>query len=362
MATFPVPGDVSAERPLPRGISVRRGTEYDEFPTFDVMRRAMGYEMNWSHHAAMRAHLRTTAHASFWVAEETPRFGAARIVGYARSLVRERVWSLTEFFVLPGSHRKGIGGALLTRCLEDGVQAGADTRLVLASQNPAAVSLYIRKAGCVPRLPMLLLAGPKANLRVAPQEAASVTDTVLPPLSTGRQGGTVSAPLSSEPLRAEPLILTPEVAAELDALDRRIVGYARPQEHAHWVGAMGGPQGASRLFRRPAAPTSKEPGPLAGYAYIGAYASGPTLAVEPADQPRMIAHVAAVTQALAPPPSEFALPTAADQYCAVCGINETVLRWLPACGWQIIFHYLFMSTRPLGQLDRYVCHNPLYVL
>lgn len=125
----------------------------------------MGYEMTWSHHAAIRAHLRTSPHCSFWVAEETPRFGKTRLVGYARSTVRERVWNLNEFFLVPDYQRRGIGGALLDCSLADGDRAGADTRYILASQNAGADALYIRRAGCFPRIPMMLLAGPLQDLR-----------------------------------------------------------------------------------------------------------------------------------------------------------------------------------------------------
>ncbi|HEV2474134.1 MAG TPA: GNAT family N-acetyltransferase, partial [Chthonomonadales bacterium] len=158
------PGEDTA-RILPRSISIRRGAAQDELAAFDVMRRAMGYEMSWQHHSETRQHLLTTPGSSFWVAEESSRFGSSRIVGYARSLVREQVWALTEFFVLPSSHRKGIGSALLRHCLEDGAELGADTQLVLASNHPSADGLYIRRAGCFPRMPMLLLSGPLSWLQ-----------------------------------------------------------------------------------------------------------------------------------------------------------------------------------------------------
>src|SRR5258708_7455147 len=123
-------------RSLPRGISVRRGGTEDEHATFEVMKRTMGYDMNWSHHLLVRRHLRNSPDSSFWLAEERQRFGSVKVIGYARSVVREGVWSLTEFFVLPGHHRQGIGGALLAKCLEDGLKAGANTRLILASTHP----------------------------------------------------------------------------------------------------------------------------------------------------------------------------------------------------------------------------------
>lgn len=340
------------EQTLPRGIRLRRGTAEDEFATFEVMRRAMGYEMQWTQHAHLRHHLRDSPHCSFWLAEETPLFGAPKVIGYARSIVREAVWSLTEFFVLPGHHRQGIGGALLDCCLADGVQAGAETQMVLASQHPGADALYVRKAGCYPRLPMLLLAGPLISLRVPNTENAAIDDEAL--LADAR----VTAP--SATLRAEPLVRTPEVAAEIDALDREIVGYARPPEHDFWEKTMGGPQGIARLFRR-LSPSGKA-GPLAGYAYLSAYSSGPALAVAPADLPRMLVHMSALFKMQAHEDGGFEPLETLQQYWAVAGTNEVMLHWLLSCGWQIVFQYLFMNSRPLGKPEHYVCHNPLYIL
>src|SRR5438105_810688 len=82
-----------------RGINLRRGTLDDEPATFDVMRRAVGLEMSWNEHLVARRHMRTSPHSSYWLAEETQRFGRTRVVAYAHSMVRDNVWHLTEFFV-----------------------------------------------------------------------------------------------------------------------------------------------------------------------------------------------------------------------------------------------------------------------
>ena len=333
--------------PLPRGLRVRQGEAGDELAAFDVMRRAMNFDMPWADHAAIRHHLRQSAGASFWVAEETPRFHRNRVVGYGRSIVREGVWCLTEFFVLPDFHRRGLGGAILERCLTDGAQFGANTRLVLASQHPAADSLYIRRAECTPRLPMLLLVGPSDSLRVPGPEAAAIVES--------RIGQRRSEDRFAR-LLAEPLLLTTESKAALDTLDRAIVGYARPMEHAHWAATMGGINGAARLFRRASS------GEIVGYAYIGGTGSGPALALEPENLPAMLAHVAQRERLRSRENRENGFLFASDRYMALAGTNEIVLRWLLDCGWRIAFQYLFMASRPLGSLDRYICHNPIYIL
>ena len=307
----------------------------------------------------MRHHLRTSPHASCWLAEETHRFGSNRVVGYARSIVRERVWCLTEFFILPGHQRQGIGGSLLARCLEDGDRAGADTRLILASHHPGADSLYIRKAGCFPRLPMLLLAGPLANIH-APIPSAPILESGTAESQDAWQESEQAERSATGTLRAEPIHLTAAILEELNRLDREIVGYARPEEHVRWAAEM---HGASRLFRRvPTGDASAEQASeIVGYAYLGVHSSGPALSLDPADLPRIIAHTTALSRSLlrAEGNTEFLPPS--EQYWAVAGANEIMLRWLLDCGWQIAFQYLFMSSRPLGRLDHYVCHNPLYV-
>lgn len=347
---------------LPRHISVRRGTIDDEYATFEVMRRTMGHEMAWTHHAPARHHLQHTACSSFWVAEEKQRFTSARIVGYARSVVREGVWSLTEFFVLPGHHRQGIGGALLARCREEGEGFGADTRLILASQHSGADSLYVRKLDCFPRLPMMMLVGPLSKLRAPEDGDCVILETALPFVDAAQSRRAANA--IGDLLRAEPLVLTSEAAAAIDALDRRIVGYARPLEHAFWSREMGGVSGASRLFRRVhrSPDGSEQAGKIVGYAYIGYHSSGPALSDDPHDLPHMLAHVSALSLALANADSELDIVHPLEQYWTLAGSNEVTLRWLLECGWQIVFHYLFMSSRPLGSFDRYVGYNPLYFL
>jgi GNAT superfamily N-acetyltransferase len=333
----------------PQTVRLRRGGEDDEFQTFEVMRRAMGFSMDWKAHEPTRHHLRTTEKSSFWVAEESPRWGRKRIVGYARSLVREGFWNLNEFFLTPEHQRHGIGGGLLAQCLEDGLRQGAHTRFVLASQHFGADALYMRRAGCFARVPMLLIVGSLAALPLPPQEESVIHDAVLPQLRPALSGFSSSLFAVAEPLRADPILLTPDVQAEIDALDREYVGYARPLEHALWAQEMGGAGGAARIFRRA---SDGKNGKIIGYGYLGEKASGPIFAVDPNDLPRMTAHLALLHRTLKPRETHLFTVTA-DHYFALTGTNETMLRWLLDCGWRISYHYLLMSSREFGQFAHY---------
>ena len=357
---------------LPRDVLLRKGVPSDEFATFEVMRRTMGFEMAWSHHEASRNHLRNSPGCSFWIAEERGRFGSVKAIGYARSILREKTLCLTEFFVLPGFHQKGIGGALLEKCIEDGKAFGAEERLVLASHHPAANSLYVRKFGCAPRIPMLLLAGPLSRLRLPEELFRPIQETYLPfafppfdPSNYSDKGYF---------LRAEPIVLTPEIESRFRELDREIVGYERTLDHRFWAEQMGGAEGASRIFCRVPLPSASQNGAsnpenvalkiknIVGYAYLGNHSSGPALSLESADLPAMLTHISLLARAKVNEEDDknFILPL--EQYWSVSGVNETVLRWLLNCGWEITFHYLFMSSKPMGRLENYIGNNPLYLL
>ena len=348
------PGDVFAGAPtrLPRSVTIRRGELDDEQATFEVMRRAMGFEMSWSQHLTARRHMRSSPHSSYWVAEDNPRVGRHRIVGYAHSMVRDHVWQLTEFFVLPTHHRIGIGSALLNLCLQDGDEAGAQSRFVLASHHPAANALYIRRARCLPRVPMVLLAGQVNALRL-PLGTAPVIDSVAPPDPRNLQPA--HAAIDGKLLVAQPMLPEEHNLNEVNRLDLQVLGYTRTAEHRHWINETGGPDGNARIFRYT---EGSHAGDFAGYCYYGRYSSGPALCYNPADLPRIIAHVLSLRRR--PITGLTGLIDSAEPYWAIAGTNETVLNWMMNCGWNIVYHYLYMSSEPPQGLEQYVCHNPLH--
>ncbi len=348
------PGDnvAGVSTHLPRSVTIRRGDQNDEQATFEVMRRAMGFEMSWPQHISARRHMRTSPNSSYWVAEDNPRVGRHRIVGYAHSMVRDAVWQLTEFFVLPSHHRMGIGGALLNLCIQDGDEAGAKRRFVLASHHPSADALYIRRAHCLPRVPMLLVAGQSGALRL-PAGTAPVIDSVAPPDTRNLQPA--SAVTGGELLVAQPILPEEYILNEINRLDYQVLGYTRTAEHRHWINENGGPEGNARLFRYT---EGRHAGEFAGYCYYGKYSSGPALCYNTADLPRVITHVLSLRRR--PITGITGLMDSAEPYWAMSGTNDTVLKWMINCGWNIVYHYLYMSSEPPQGIDHYVCHNPLH--
>ena len=85
------------------------------------------------------------AESRFFVAERN-----GQIIGYARSIDRDGVRQLTEFFVHPDSQSAGVGRELLALAFP---ADGIGRRLIIASSDSRAQSLYL-KSGVYPRFPI----------------------------------------------------------------------------------------------------------------------------------------------------------------------------------------------------------------
>jgi GNAT superfamily N-acetyltransferase len=97
------------------------------------------------------AHLQETDPGGCWVAEHE-----GRIVGAALGLVREGVWGLSLFALLPAYQGLGIGNRLYAPALEYG--AAERGGIILSSSHPAALRSYARTPG-YRLLPTVCLSG-----------------------------------------------------------------------------------------------------------------------------------------------------------------------------------------------------------
>ena len=151
-------------------------------------------------------------------------------VAFGCAMRRERFWFLSYLFVLPDAQAKGVGRALLEHLLPpEAERSSMDLATVVESRQPVSTMLYSRY-GIVPQAPLYWM-------------------THLP--------GIDGLPSLAAGVHARPI--EPDTDGEaIDAFDRALLGYARPQDHRMWVRTSE----TARIFEG-------DDGSLAGYGYHG---------------------------------------------------------------------------------------------
>jgi GNAT superfamily N-acetyltransferase len=235
--------------------------------------------------------------AEWWIAEEE---GSGKAIGYARS------FELAEFFVHPGSQSAGVGAALLARAFPPD---RGEVRVIIATTDVRAQARYYR-AGTVARFPIVAMLGKPRVIDPDPMlEAVPVTS---------------DAPEIEEVRRIESAVLEFDRGDEL-----------------RWLAG----QREAYLYRRG--------GKSIGFAFVGRNGSGPIAALEPSDQPAILAHVEARAAALELDELSFEVPM----------VNAEAIRYLLDRRFRMDPFYTFlMSSRPFGRFDQYIGFSPPFVL
>lgn len=246
-------------------------------------------------------HLARTADR-FWIAEHD-----GRPIGYARSILRDRVRELTEFFVLPGAQSNGVGRELLERAFP---AEGARHRTLIATVDVRAVARYVR-SGLDGRFPIF-------SFGRAPEEVSVTSD-----------------------LHAEPLVTDRATLSRLATIDRELLGYRRDVDH-RWFAE----QRPGQVYRRG--------GDIVAYGYepIAPSWGGPYAALDPADLPRLLAD------------AETCAHRAGHQevWFDVALINRTALDYLLGRGYRLeSFPMIFFADADLGRFDRYLSFSPSFI-
>jgi GNAT superfamily N-acetyltransferase len=194
-------------------------------------------------------HLLETDPDSCYVADDH-----GRTVAFGVVMRREAEAFLSFLFVEPAWQGRRIGQAVFKACLEGAGQGVEHVSTCAEANQPVSTGLYAR-LGMAPRQPLYLLRG-------------TLPDDVLPPLPEHVQ---------RHPLRRDALA----------ALDRALVGYERPQDHAFWA------------RERTGAMFTAADGTVLGYGYAQHSGRiGPVAALEPDFLPAFIGQLVRLTDVL----------------------------------------------------------------
>jgi GNAT superfamily N-acetyltransferase len=294
-------------------ITYRPGLIADSRQVFDIFERAvddLGLRMSansnatagnpdaWERRRPVFEHLARTADR-FWIAEDD-----GRPIGYARSILRDGVRELTEFFVLPDSQARGVGRELLERAFP---AEGARHRTLIATVDVRAIARYLR-CGLDGRFPIF-------SFGRAPDEVSVASD-----------------------LQVEPLVPDRATLSRLATIDREVLGYRRDVDHRWFAEERPG-----QVYRRD--------GDIVAYGYepIAPSWGGPFAALDPADLPRLLADAETVAHRAGHEQVWF----------DVALINRTALDHLLGRGYRLeSFPMVFFADANLGRFDRYVSFSP----
>lgn len=243
---------------------------------------------------ALYAHVFETG--IFHVAQE-----GQRIVAICCGILREKIWFLSMFWVLPDQRVSGLGRPLLEQVTAEARARGAETLCTWSSIDFVAVASYLR-LGMMPAGPVLTFSGECTNEPAAPE---------------GVDLGELRA----------------DVASAIDVVVR---GTPRPLDHAFFRAR----EGSAVQLERAGVPI--------GYFYASQGVVGPAAWLEPEDAPLLLA--AALREAHRQQPSKVRL--------MIPGVNQAALTAALAAGLKLNGAAHFMTSGAFGRLEQYLPSGP----
>jgi GNAT superfamily N-acetyltransferase len=223
-----------------------------------------------------------------------------RIVAICAGVVREQVWFLSMFWVLPDQRVQGVGRPLLEQVTREARARGATTLCTWSSIDFVAIASYLR-LGMMPLGPILTFSGELAG-RVDLDPAHELSE------------------------------LTARVASEIDV---HVRAAARPQDHAFFRAR----EGVARQVELRGKPI--------GYFYASQGVIGPAAWLEPQ-------HADAVVRC--------SLIEAGRQQAKVRlmvpGMNHSAIQLALAAGLKLTSTSHLMTTAPFGRLEQYLPSGP----
>lgn len=253
----------------------------------------------WERRRPLFEHLARTAY-QYWIAEQD-----GQPIGYARSILRDNVLELTEFFVVPGSQSGGVGSELLKRAFP---MVENTHRVIVATTDVRAQVRYL-KAGVVPRFPEMYWSR-------APENVSVESDLEFVRMSN-----------------------SPETLAQLNALDRAVLGHTREIDHTFLMETR-----TLYFYRRD--------GQVVGYGYLS-NGCGPIALLDDSDFAAVLAHAERHAFEKGYKEVGFDLPM----------INRAAIDYMLEHKYEMDgFVALLMSDVPLGKMENYVLTTPAFFI
>ncbi len=236
----------------------------------------------------------------FWVAESN-----GTLIGFGVATLRESLWYLAALHVWPGFQNQGIGRRLLQLCLSPDNAPGAQTWIVISdSLNPDSNALYA-KHGMYQWVPLLSI--------------------------DGRVPANVDVPTD---FRTERLKADDQQLAELDALDRQVLGVCRRVDHQLWL-----------VQRDLSAYSFHQGGHVVGYAYLSSKGEiGPVAVREHTAMAPVLAICLRQLQEMGVAEASFKIP-------ATC---HNGVDYLLRQGFRYHNILLLDASQPFGRLENYL--------
>ena len=250
----------------------------------------------------------------YWIAEQN-----GEVLGYARSVLRDNVRELTEFFVSPNAQSDGIGRELLARALPP----GASRTFIMATLDLRAQALY-HKFGTYQSCAVYSFYKKRKHLMPAPP---------VEPATDAAAEGSDRDPLTIVPITAEDI-------PRLARLDKAIHGHTRDQDHAWFMTQRTG----FLLLHGDRA---------VGYGYAGNPFSGPFVMLNTADFPVALAYA-----------EEIAMTQGFDSFGVdVPMLNRTAIKYLLERGYKMSpFFCFYMSDQQPLHPEKTIITGPMIMV
>ena len=159
-------------------------------------------------------HLQATDPGRFVVAERDGLDGRPVIEAFVAAVVRSPLWFLSMLFVLPAAQGRGLGRRLIGAVAPRDEEGLSIRATATDSVQPISNGLYAA-LGIVPRVPMFRVVGRADRRDAIPALPPDVEVTTFAEIELEGDGIGSSA-----------------LAGELNVLDREVLGFERPLDHA----------------------------------------------------------------------------------------------------------------------------------